>query len=160
MKLFQYLFITILVGLGIVEITTIYPSFSQPQNEEEAVRKVLIDNAHAFEQGDLAILERLWANDEKLTVFEGGYINKGWIDYRDNHLKPELKELKEISYSLSNLQVHPTGTTAWTTFEYAISGIAGKERFQGSGFGTTILEKREDQWRIVHWHSSSKPKKR
>lgn len=160
MKLFQHLVMTVLAGMCLVGITTAQSTPSPSQNEAEAVRKVLLDNARAFEKGDLAALERLWANDENLTVFESGQINTGWIDYRDHHLKPELKELKEVWYSLSNLHVHPTGTTAWATFEYAISGTTGKELFQGGGLGTAILEKREGQWRIVHWHSSNKRKKR
>ena len=160
MKMFQPFMISVLAGLCLVGITTAQSPSSQPQTEAEAVRQVLLDNARAFEKGDLAALERFWANDEKLTVFEGGHINTGWIDYRDHHLKPELKELKEVWYSLSNLHVHLAGTTAWATFEYAISGTTGKELFQGGGLGTAILEKREGRWRIVHWHSSNKPKKR
>ena len=160
MNLFQSLVIVVLAELCLVGITATQLSLSQPQNEEDSVRKVLLDNARAFEKGDLNALENLWANDEKLTVFEEGHSNTGWIDYRDHHLKPELKEMKEVWYSLSNLQVHLAGTTAWATFEYTISGISSKDLVQGGGFGTAVLEKRKDQWRIVHWHSSSKPKKR
>lgn len=137
------------------------PKLPDQSDEAATVRAVLIENARAFEQGDLATLERLWANDESVTVFEGGHVNKGWADYRDHHLKPELVELKNVKYTVSDIDAHVSGNTAWVRFEFAISGTTEKTGpFQGSGLGTVILEKREGKWRIVHWHSSNRPKKR
>ncbi|MEW6732869.1 MAG: nuclear transport factor 2 family protein [Acidobacteriota bacterium] len=149
-----------LIILLAVSSTLAHDPALHEQEEVAAVRKVLIDNARAFELGDLAKLEQLWANDKDVTVFEGGHVNKGWADYRDNHLKPELEELKNIKYTLSNIDAHVGSTTAWVRFEYSISGSTDKHGpFRGEGLGTVILEKREGKWRIVHWHSSNKPKK-
>ena len=104
-------------------------------------------------------MEQVWSNS--LTVFEGGYVNRGWVDYRDNHLKPELNELKDVKYSLSNIEPHVDGSIGWATFEYTISGKTDKGvAFQDQGLGTAILEKQDGKWRIVHWHSSNKPYQR
>ena len=73
--------------------------------EEKAVRDVLTKEAAAVEKGDLAALDKIWANDESVTVFESGHANYGWTDYRDNHLTPELKEFKNTKYAFSDLKV-------------------------------------------------------
>lgn len=61
-------------------------------DEVKAVTDVLRQEAVAVEKGDLPALDKLWANDESVTVFESGHANYGWNDYRNTHLGPELKE--------------------------------------------------------------------
>ncbi|HEX6730940.1 MAG TPA: nuclear transport factor 2 family protein [Pyrinomonadaceae bacterium] len=125
------------------------------QESETAVREVLSRSASAFEKGDMAALEKLWANDESVTVFESGHANYGWADYRDKHLGPEMKEMKNTKYTLSDIKVKVSGNTAWATFKYAISADIGTRHVDGAGLGTAVLEKRGDDWKIVHWHSSA-----
>lgn len=121
----------------------------------EHVRDVLTKNAAAFESGDLAALDKLWAGDESVTVFESGHANYGWEDYRNNHLAPELKEMKNVKYALSDIRAKVSGATAWATFKYALSGDAAGRRVEVSGLGTAVLERRGQEWRIVHWHTSA-----
>ena len=123
------------------------------------VVRVLNDSAAAFERGDLAAASRTWSHSEALTVFEGGHVNRGWIDYRDNHLAPEMKELRDVRYRLFAVVPHVVGDTAWATFRYTISGseVTGRT-FSGTGIGTAILQREHGTWRIVHWHSTSTPK--
>jgi ketosteroid isomerase-like protein len=123
--------------------------------ESEHVRAVLLGNVAAFERGDMATLNALWANDDSVTVFEQGHANYGWADYRDNHLGPEMKEMKNTKYALSDIKVKVAGTTAWATFKYTISADVGSRHVDGGGLGTAVLEKREGRWQIVHWHTSA-----
>ena len=127
--------------------------------EEAAVRAALMKSALSFEKNDLAMASQVWANDESLTIFESGHANYGWADYRDHHLVPEMGEMKNTKYEFSDLKIHLAGDTAWATLKYTIAADVlenGKSRHvDGSGLGTAILEKREGQWRIVHWHSSA-----
>lgn len=124
-------------------------------NEVKAVTDVLTLEAAAVEKGDLAALDKLWANDETVTVFESGHANYGWSDYRNNHLAPELKEFKNTKYAFSDLKVKVDGKTAWATFKYSLAAEIGTRKIESGGLGTAVLEKREGQWRIVHWHSSA-----
>lgn len=125
------------------------------QDNEKSVREVLMQSAAAFEKRDMAALEKLWANDESVTVFESGHANYGWADYRDKHLGPEMKEMKNTKYTLSDIKVKVSGNTAWATFKYGISADIGTRHVDGGGLGTAVLEKRGDDWKIVHWHSSA-----
>ena len=40
-----------------------------------------------------------------VTIYEGGGINNGWIDYRDRHLGPELKSFEDLQFGHSNTRV-------------------------------------------------------
>ena len=143
------------VGTGSVVRRTV----SSQGGDEAAVRNSLLKSASSFEKNDVAEATQVWVNDDSLTVFESGHANYGWADYRDNHLGPEMREMKNTKYGLSDIKIHLAGKTAWATFKYTISadvGEAGKTRhFDGGGLGTAVLEQRDGQWRIVHWHSSA-----
>jgi ketosteroid isomerase-like protein len=131
--------------------------------DEVAVRYAFLKSASSFEKNDMLAATQSWANDESLTVFEQGHANYGWADYRDNHLGPEMREMKNTKYGLADMKIHLVGKTAWATFSYTISANVmdnGKERhIDGGGLGTAVLENREGQWRIVHWHSSAPRRK-
>ena len=130
-------------------------SASAQVNDEEGVRRALVDNVSGFERSDLAMLNKVWAQDESVTVFENGYANYGWADYRDNHLKPEMAEMKNVKYALTDINPHVAGNTAWATFKYTISADLKERHVEGAGLGTAVLERRDGRWQIVHWHTSS-----
>ena len=132
-----------------------YSDIHAQTGDVKAVTDVLTREAVAVEKGDLAALDKIWANSEDVTVFESGHANYGWNDYRNTHLAPELKEFKNTKYAFSDMKVKVDGKTAWATFKYAIAADIGKQRMDSGGLGTAILEKRDGKWRIVHWHSSA-----
>jgi ketosteroid isomerase-like protein len=149
-----------IVALAFVIATTIigfnfYDGVSAQTNEVKAVTDVLTREAQAVEKGDLAALDKIWANSEDVTVFESGHANYGWTDYRNSHLAPELKEFKNTNYSFSDLKVKVDGKTAWATFKYALQADIGTRKIESGGLGTAVLEKRDGRWQIVHWHSSA-----
>lgn len=131
------------------------PASAAQTSDEKAVRDVLTREAAAIEKGDLAALDKIWATDESVTVFESGHANYGWSDYREHHLAPELKEFKNTKYAFLDVQVKVDGKTAWATFKYTLSADIGARHVDAGGLGTVVLEKREGNWRIVHWHSSA-----
>lgn len=124
-------------------------------SKEQAVVDVLTRNAAGFETGDLKALDKLWANEGAVSVFESGHANWGWADYRDNHLAPEIKEMKNVTYKLSDVKAKVDGKTAWATFAYTLGATAGERRVDVKGLGTAVLEKRGSDWKIVHWHTSA-----
>ena len=71
------------------------------RDDQAAVHEVLLSSASSFEKNDVATAEKVWVNDESLTVFESGHANYGWTDYRNNHLVPEMAEMKNTKYSFS-----------------------------------------------------------
>jgi hypothetical protein len=122
----------------------------------DPVAAVLLRNAQGFETGDLAMLNTIWSGDKEVTVFESGGANYGWADYRDHHLKPELDEMKNMKYQLTDIKTRVSGNTAWATFKYALSADVKERHVDANGLGTAVLEKRGNDWKIVHWHTSAR----
>lgn len=147
---------TILPGVMVMLIIAAASATGFAQSKDEAaIRDVLIKNTDSFTKNDMPTLDKIWANDESVVVFENGHANYGWNDYRNNHLGPEMKEITNAAYSSSDVKVHVSGAMAYATFKYTISGDSNGKHFDSGGVGTAVLEKRGGKWVIVHWHSSA-----
>lgn len=107
----------------------------------------------AIERGDLAALDSLYAGDSA-TIVEGAGINRGWADYRDHHLGPELKETTNFRYRPFEIEARTAGDLGWATFRYALSGTVGAQALDLVGRGTAILERRGNRWVLRHTHTS------
>lgn len=145
----------LIVGAVVLLATASAPAVLAQTTDMKDVTAVLLLEAQAVEKGDLAALDKLWANTDDVTVFESGHANYGWSDYRNTHLGPELTEFKNTKYTFSDLKVKVDGKTAWATFKYSLAADMGTRKLDSGGLGTAILEKRDGKWRIVHWHSSA-----
>lgn len=99
----------------------------------------------AAERNDLRALDSLYAGDS-LLVIEGAGINRGWTDYRDNHLAPELKEFKNFRYRPFEVEARVSGDLAWVTFRYALMADLPSSKADVVGRGTAILERRGSKW--------------
>lgn len=129
---------------------------SAHDDNEKAVAEVLQQEAAAFEKGDVEALNKFWANDEWVSVFESGGADMGWANYRDHHLVPEMKELKNTKHTLSDIRVRVAGKTAWATFKYSLAGDLKERHIDVNGLGTAVLEERNGRWLIVHRHTSAR----
>ena len=63
--------------------------------------------------------------------------------------------MKNVRSSLSDVRAKVAGATAWATFKYALTADLGARRVEVSGLGTAVLERRGQEWCIVHWHTSA-----
>lgn len=148
--------VVLAVVLGMGAIATLGRAASIQGDNEKAVIEVLQQEAAAFEKGDVDALNKLWANDEWVSVFESGGADIGWANYRDHHLIPEMRELKNTKHTLSDIRVRVAGKTAWATFKYALAGDIKDRHIDVNGLGTAVLEERNGRWLIVHRHTSAR----
>jgi ketosteroid isomerase-like protein len=112
----------------------------------------------AAERGDLAALDSLYAG-ERLTVVEGAGINRGWVDYRDHHLAPELKEMKGFRYRPFEIDAHVVGDVAWAMYRYALAAEMGGRAVDAVGRGTAILERNGERWIVRHTQTASRARR-
>jgi ketosteroid isomerase-like protein len=115
----------------------------------------------AFMAKDLDKLATFYHPD--VTIYEGGGINNGWVDYRDRHLGPELKAFENLQFGHSNTKVTvlPGGQSAYATSEYSVKAKMGERDLDSRGLETLVLVKSADgTWKIRHSHSSSRPARR
>jgi uncharacterized protein YcnI len=132
---------------------------AQP-NDAAAVEAWLKSYDAAFNAKDLDKLATFYHPD--VTIYEGGGINNGWIDYRDRHLGPELKSFENLQFGHSNTKVTvlPGGQSAYATSEYSIKAKMGDRQLDSGGLETLVLVKSADGiWKIRHSHTSSRPRR-
>ena len=109
----------------------------------------------AFNAKDLTKLATMYHPD--VTIFEGSGINRGWVDYRDNHLGPELKSFQNLQWSHSNMVIHRlSDSAAYVTADYAIKYQAGERSVDSGGIATHVLVKEGGQWKIRHSHTAAR----
>ena len=115
----------------------------------------------AFKSKDLARIGRFY--DPDATIFEGGGVNRGWADYRDHHLGPELEEMRSPVLTHTNVAVSmlgKDGRAAYVTSEYRLVTKIGERDIDASGLETLVLAKAADgSWKIRHSHTSSRPRR-
>jgi uncharacterized protein YcnI len=149
-------------GTKLTETPATAPSASQaqPTGDAAAIERWLAEYDVAFNAKDLDKLATFYHAD--VTIYEGGGINNGWIDYRDRHLGPELKSFQNLQFGHSNTKVTvlPGGRSAYATSEYSIKAKMGDRELDSRGLETLVLIKGEDgAWKIRHTHTSSRPRR-
>ena len=114
----------------------------------------------AFNAKDLEKLASFY--HPEVTIYEGGGINNGWIDYRDHHLGPELKAFENLQFGHTNTKVTVLagGQSAYATSEYSIKARMGEREIDSRGLETLVVVKAHDGvWKIRHSHTSSRPQR-
>ncbi len=131
----------------------------QPMSAEaQRVARAIEALFAAAERKDVAALDTLYAGDS-LTVFEGAGMNRGWRDYRDKHLAPELKEFSNFRYRPSEIEVRVSGDLAWAIFRYALAADTKERKVDVVGRGTAILERQGSKWVVRHTHTASRARR-
>ena len=109
----------------------------------------------AFNARDIDKLATFYHAD--VTIFEGSGINRGWVDYRDNHLGPELKSFQDLQWAHSNIVVHMLGdSAAFVTADYTIKYKTGDRVVDSGGIATHVLVKEQGAWKIRHSHTAAR----
>lgn len=109
----------------------------------------------AFVAKDLDRLAAMYHPD--VTIFEGGGVNTGWADYRDNHIGPELKSFNGLKFSHSNIKVQMLSPdAAYVTSEYSIEVTGANGPTRSGGLETDVLLRQNGAWVIRHTHTSAR----
>ena len=95
-----------------------------------------------------------------MTIYAGGSINAGWVDYRDNHLGPELEEMASPRLTHTNVQLHPLDageSAAYVTSEYRLQARIKERDIDAGGLETLVLVRSPGGGYVVrHSHTSSR----
>lgn len=115
--------------------------------------------ATSIEKGDLATLDGLYATDPPAQVIENG-IAEDWTHYRDGHLAPELKELKDLRFRCESVVAEVSGDLGWATCEVSLQARLGEKAIDSVGRETLVFRRVAGDWKIVHSHSSTRARKK
>ena len=131
---------------------------SKAADEAADIQRFLTAYDEAFNSKNIDRMAVFYHPD--VTIFEGGGINRGWADYRDHHLGPEMAEFIKVSFAHSNVVATILGAdrkTAYVTSDYSLKVQMKEREVDAGGLETLILLKGDDgTWRIRHSHTSSR----
>lgn len=132
---------------------------AQEASDEAAIRELVENVAATMEGGQLEALDDVFADGRGVHIIEGAGVNHGWADYRDHHLKPELESFENFSYRYYSVEPVVRDDVAWASFQYDLSVDTERGRVEMEGRGTAVLERVSGTWKIVHLHTSGRPKR-
>jgi ketosteroid isomerase-like protein len=128
------------------------PGGEPPEADTTRVRLTMEAIAAAFESADLASLDTIC--HDSVTVFWEGRLERGWADYREHQLLPELEALSERRLRIYDVRVRLARNTAWATYGFRLSAVRNGQDVETRGAGTMILQNLQGRWRLVHFHTS------
>lgn len=125
---------------------------STPAADEAAVRKVLDDQAAAWNRGDLDGFMAGYWNDDGLAFTSNGTETAGWTATKERYVKRYKSEGKEMGQlTFSELKVEGLSPTA-AVVRGRFTLVVGKGT--PSGRFTLVVRKFPEGWKIVHDHTS------
>ena len=92
--------VALILAIAAVVGFTFYSGVLAQTDELKAVTDILTREAQAVEKGDLAALDKIWANSEDVTVFESGHANYGWTDHRNSRLNSKNLKTRNTHFSI------------------------------------------------------------
>jgi ketosteroid isomerase-like protein len=134
------------------------PQLVAQDAEADEIRALMENVAALMQAGDLAPLDDIYAPGPGVHIIEGAGVNHGWEEYRDHHLKPELEMFENFEIRYFAIEPQVRGEVAYTPFRYELSADTPRGPVEIEGRGTAVLEKLDGHWRIVHTHTSGRPK--
>ncbi len=142
----------LILALSIVTLVAPHSALGQRAEdpEREAVLSFITDFGELVQARDMNAIESL-LRPAGLHILTDDATTHGWAEYRDDHLRPWLDSIEDLSYAHTAVEPVVRGDVAWVAFRRAHSGmgIAPAE-----GRGTAVLEKIDGRWVIVHLHVS------
>lgn len=142
--------VIVILGVASLQARSMFQS-----GQEKAIVDFFAAYDVAFVAKDIDRLATMYHRD--ITIFEGGGVNNGWIDYRDNHIGPELKSFNGLKFSHSAVKVQLLGAdAAYVTSEYSIETAGTNGPTRSGGLETDVLVKQGGRWLIRHTHTSAR----
>ena len=145
-------------------ILTAFAAFAQNDKTEQEILKIHSSLDEAFMKKDIAVFERVFADDYIMSSASGKLMNRAelFADLRKEMANTEYKMLSAVT---DNLKAKVSGNMAFVTGNWSTSSVAAKnpnaEPHKDTGRYTGIYEKRSGKWMLVaeHWSEAQHDKK-
>jgi uncharacterized protein (TIGR02246 family) len=125
--------------------------------EKSAIKAVLDTYVRSIENEDIELYARIFEHDSDMVNFGSAATQRivGWDALRKviDAQNPLLSGTK-ITQSDVSTNVSPEGRFAWATSMWNFKATIGAQAIELPVRCTWILEKRDKDWKIVHFHKS------
>lgn len=127
------------------------PLLAQTDKNTAAIRKVLDEQAAAWNQGDLEKFMFGYRRSEKLIFVSGDKVTRGWQQTLDNYKKTYGTNNQMGKLTFSDLEITILSKDAASVLG---SWSLAREKDNPKGKFTLVFRKLKEGWRIVMDHSS------
>lgn len=146
----------------LIAVATIPASFGAAPLSGQAslddVRAVVVAVGAGLQAGDFASLDTLFWESRAVHIIEGDGVDHGWAEYRDHHLAPELEQFENFVYRWYAIEPMVEGNAAWSAFRYELIADTERGHVDIDGRGTIVLRRMAGHWKVVHLHTSGRPR--
>lgn len=121
--------------------------------DEQRIDLLISDMLGAWQIGDTDKLHKDIADD--VVVVNGTWAPPvvGWPEYLKAY-QAQRARANQVRLDRTNTLIRVTGNVAWACYQWDFSGIVDGQPSGARGQTTLILEKRNDNWIVVHNHTS------
>jgi len=140
------------------------PAFADGESSLKAdpiLTHIIHDIEAGWENGDGAPFREHFLDFPGSRYIESGGQNEGLDDLVENHVEPEGDVLSGLDLIFSNIETHLEGDFAWALADVEVKATVKKDQrvIHNRGYETFLFRRVDDQWKVVHTHSSSRPVK-
>lgn len=123
--------------------------------DEQKIDYTISEMLGAWQVGDIEKLHKDMADD--VSVVSGNWAPPamGWVNYLAAY-QMQRARMQQVRMERSNtlIRVAPSGNFAWACYQWDFSAVVDGAPSAAEGQTTLVLEKRGDDWVIVHNHTS------
>jgi ketosteroid isomerase-like protein len=139
------------VTFGAALFVTSPASFASPATDAVAAFHA------ALAAGEKSKVTELMAPE--VVIYESGYVEGSFAEYAAHHLGEDMAFAKTSDRKVIRQSERTVGNIAIVSEETETTGTSHGKALHVFGTETAVLEKRDDIWRIVHVHWSSRKAK-
>ena len=93
--------------------------------------------------------------DDNVIIFEGGGVEKSADEYANHHMLADMKYLANIKTEVLTHSVKIVGDMAYSMSQTKSTGQIKGRFINAEGLESMVLQKNNNQWKIVHIHWSN-----
>ena len=135
--------------------TTSNPAPAVMLPDEQRIDNAIRETLGAWQLGDIEKLHSHYADD--VDVVNGMWAPPvvGWPSYLASY-QSQRARAQQVRLDRSNtlIRVAPSGNTAWASYQWEFTALVDGVPASAFGHTTLVFEKRNDNWLIVHNHTS------
>ena len=151
---------SVLAGLALAAVlaTSAQAQTHAHATDDQQVRTVVTAYKDAITRMDVSQTPALFWPDSE--IFENGGVEGSFAYYLEHHLGPEFDDLAGFEFRNHQMAVEVDDDTAFVseTYTYHITfKDSARAAIERRGVATSVLRKRDDQWRFDVYHSSARP---
>jgi ketosteroid isomerase-like protein len=123
--------------------------------DEQRIDNAIGEMLGAWQLGDIEKLHSHYADD--VDVVNGMWAPPvvGWPNYLSSY-QSQRARAQQVRLDRSNtlIRVAPSGNVAWASYQWEFTAVVDGVPSSAFGHTTLIFEKRNDNWLVVHNHTS------